>query len=94
MLACRNDSFVGFPIVSREGRVVAVSLRDALPQLLGAFARTITDLEGDDLFVCRVNCDPDPLLVFFGTDETPQFIGLRLQAARVERRRALPRPGR
>src|SRR5215468_1727904 len=75
----RDDPFVGFPIVSRESRVVAIGLRDALPQLPGAFARTITDIKGDDLFGHGVNRNPDPLLVFFAGDETPHFIGLRFE---------------
>ena len=74
-----DDPFVGFPIVSRESRMVAIGLRDALPQSPSAFARTITDIKGDDLFGRGVNRNPDPLPVFFGTDETPHFIGLRFK---------------
>ena len=74
-----DDPFVGFPIVSRESRMVAIGLRDALPQSPSAFARTITDIKGDHLFGRGVNRNPDPLPVFFGTDETPHFIGLRFK---------------
>jgi hypothetical protein len=63
--------------------VVTLNLRNAYPQFSSAGGRTITNIKGNDLFRCDIKRNPDPLLVPFGNDETPHFIGLRIESQQL-----------
>lgn len=80
MLCGRDDALVGFPIVGGESGVPAIQLWNLLPQLACAFAAAVADMKSDDLLGLSVDGNPDPWLVGFTADETPQFISFGLQA--------------
>lgn len=57
-----------------------IDQQPAVPQLAGALAAAVANIESDDLFACGIKGDPDPLVSAFATNKTLHFIGLRLES--------------
>lgn len=81
----RDDALVRLLVVAVKGGPLAVSRRDALPQLARRLAAAVAHEEDQHLMALFVEGQPEPLLVGTTPDKAPHLIDNRLQPEQTNR---------
>ena len=70
---------IRFPKVGIARGPLPIDIGQRIPECLGTFGATITDMNADNFSGVTVNGEPNPLFLLFISDERPHFVALDSQ---------------